>query len=202
MGRTSQRTPAVVIPDQVQAEIDAVVGRHRVPSLTDKGSLPFTEATIMEVQRLTAVVPLAIPHMASETTGKRTSTQWCVFHYILLLKAPPSSHLVLIKLCFFPQISEATPSPKGQSSCPTCGRSTEILRCGKIQTLSIHRASWTMRGSCSGKSASCHLGSVRHPSVISEFHSQCFNRLLRRVLCFLQVAGCVWGSSWPRWRCS
>ncbi|XP_008285532.1 cytochrome P450 2U1 [Stegastes partitus] len=56
------------VQDKVQAEIDEVVGKHRVPSLTDKGSLPFTEATIMEVQRLTVVVPLAIPHMASETT--------------------------------------------------------------------------------------------------------------------------------------
>lgn len=55
--------------DKVQAEIDTVVGTQRVPSLTDKGSLPFTEATIMEVQRMTVVVPLAIPHMASETKG-------------------------------------------------------------------------------------------------------------------------------------
>ncbi|KAM4595017.1 cytochrome P450 2U1 isoform 1-T1 [Fundulus diaphanus] len=61
----------VLYPDtqeQVQAEMDRVVGRRRPPSLTDRGSLPFTEATIMEVQRLTAVVPLSIPHMASETT--------------------------------------------------------------------------------------------------------------------------------------
>lgn len=58
-----------LISDKVQAEIDKVVGTHRIPSLTDKGSLPFTEATIMEVQRLTVVVPLAIPHMASETIG-------------------------------------------------------------------------------------------------------------------------------------
>ncbi|CDR18252.1 unnamed protein product, partial [Oncorhynchus mykiss] len=49
----------VVYPDiqeRVQAEIDAVVGPDRVPSLTDKGSLPFTEAIIMEVQRMTVVV--------------------------------------------------------------------------------------------------------------------------------------------------
>ncbi|XP_036789692.1 cytochrome P450 2U1-like isoform X1 [Oncorhynchus mykiss] len=67
----------VVYPDiqeRVQAEIDAVVGPDRVPSLTDKGSLPFTEATIMEVQRMTVVVPLAIPHMASETTEFRGYT--------------------------------------------------------------------------------------------------------------------------------
>lgn len=62
------------IQDKVQAEIDKVVGTHRVVSLTDKGSLPFTEATIMEVQRLTVVVPLAIPHMASETIEFRGYT--------------------------------------------------------------------------------------------------------------------------------
>ncbi|KAM6941817.1 cytochrome P450 2U1 [Lycodopsis pacificus] len=62
------------IQDQVQAEIDDVVGTQRTLSLTDKGSLPFTEATIMEVQRLTVAVPLAIPHMASETTEFRGYT--------------------------------------------------------------------------------------------------------------------------------
>ncbi|XP_040891246.1 cytochrome P450 2U1 [Toxotes jaculatrix] len=62
------------IQDKVQAEIDEVVGRQRVPSLTDRGSLPFTEATIMEVQRLTVVVPLSIPHMASKTTEFRGYT--------------------------------------------------------------------------------------------------------------------------------
>ncbi|XP_030004967.1 cytochrome P450 2U1 isoform X1 [Sphaeramia orbicularis] len=59
------------IQDKVQAEIDKVVGKHQVPSMTHKGSLPFTEATIMEVQRLTVVVPLAIPHMTSETSKFR-----------------------------------------------------------------------------------------------------------------------------------
>ncbi|XP_076004342.1 cytochrome P450 2U1 isoform X2 [Genypterus blacodes] len=62
------------VQETVQAEIDEVVGRHRVPSLTDKGRLPYTEATIMEVQRMTAVVPLAIPHMVSETTEFRGYT--------------------------------------------------------------------------------------------------------------------------------
>lgn len=60
---------SLLISDKVQAEIDGVVGPLRTPSLSDKGKLPFTEAAIMEVQRLTAVVPLAIPHMTSETIG-------------------------------------------------------------------------------------------------------------------------------------
>lgn len=62
------------IQDKVQKEIDMVIGQQRAPSMTDKGSLPFTEATIMEVQRLTVVVPLAIPHMTSMTSEFRGYT--------------------------------------------------------------------------------------------------------------------------------
>ncbi|KAG8519426.1 Cytochrome P450 2U1, partial [Galemys pyrenaicus] len=55
---------------QVHEEIERVIGPDRAPSLTDKAQMPYTEATVMEVQRLTVVVPLAIPHMASEDTGE------------------------------------------------------------------------------------------------------------------------------------
>ncbi|XP_053418790.1 cytochrome P450 2U1 isoform X3 [Nycticebus coucang] len=53
---------------KVHEEIERVIGPNRAPSLTDKAQMPYTEATIMEVQRLTVVVPLAIPHMTSERT--------------------------------------------------------------------------------------------------------------------------------------
>ncbi|XP_036887801.1 cytochrome P450 2U1 isoform X2 [Sturnira hondurensis] len=56
------------IQDKVHEEIERVIGADRAPSLTDKAQMPYTEATIMEVQRLTMVVPLAIPHMTSEKT--------------------------------------------------------------------------------------------------------------------------------------
>ncbi|XP_078407105.1 cytochrome P450 2U1 isoform X2 [Cetorhinus maximus] len=59
------------VQEKVQREISTVVGESRPPSLKDKLHMPFTEATIMEIQRMTTVVPLAIPHMASETVGKR-----------------------------------------------------------------------------------------------------------------------------------
>ncbi|KAF6129593.1 cytochrome P450 family 2 subfamily U member 1 [Phyllostomus discolor] len=54
--------------DKVHEEIERVIGADRAPSLTDKAQMPYTEATIMEVQRLTMVVPLSIPHMTSEKT--------------------------------------------------------------------------------------------------------------------------------------
>lgn len=56
------------IQEKVYEEIERVVGADRAPSLTDKAQMPYTEATIMEVQRLTVVVPLSIPHMTSEKT--------------------------------------------------------------------------------------------------------------------------------------
>ncbi|KAM6221965.1 cytochrome P450 2U1 [Rhynchocyon petersi] len=56
------------VQEKVHEEINRVIGPDRAPSLTDKVQMPYTEATIMEVQRLTVVVPLAIPHMTSEKT--------------------------------------------------------------------------------------------------------------------------------------
>ncbi|XP_045393396.1 cytochrome P450 2U1 isoform X2 [Lemur catta] len=56
------------VQEKVHEEIARVIGPKRAPSLTDKAQMPYTEATIMEVQRLSAVVPLAIPHRALEET--------------------------------------------------------------------------------------------------------------------------------------
>ncbi|XP_059517955.1 cytochrome P450 2U1 [Myotis daubentonii] len=56
------------VQEKVHEEIERVIGADRVPSFTDKAQMPYTEATIMEVQRLTMVVPLSIPHMTSEET--------------------------------------------------------------------------------------------------------------------------------------
>ncbi|XP_037686352.1 cytochrome P450 2U1 [Choloepus didactylus] len=56
------------VQEKVHEEIERVIGPDRAPSLTDKVKMPYTEATIMEVQRLAVVVPLSIPHMTSEKT--------------------------------------------------------------------------------------------------------------------------------------
>lgn len=59
-----------IFTGKVQEEIELVIGCNRPPTLADKVHMPLTEATIMEVQRMTVVVPLSIPRMASETTGQ------------------------------------------------------------------------------------------------------------------------------------
>uniref|UniRef100_A0A8C4QYI1 Cytochrome P450 n=1 Tax=Eptatretus burgeri TaxID=7764 RepID=A0A8C4QYI1_EPTBU len=47
---------------RVQAEIDREVEQTRLPNVRDRSHLHYTEATLREVMRCSAVVPLALPH--------------------------------------------------------------------------------------------------------------------------------------------
>jgi len=47
-------------------QIDAVVGRERLPSFEDRSRLPFVDAMCKEVLRWRPLLPLAVPHAASE----------------------------------------------------------------------------------------------------------------------------------------
>ncbi len=51
---------------RAQAEIDAVVGRDRLPSFADAPNLPYVCATMKEVLRWRPAVPLGAPHVARE----------------------------------------------------------------------------------------------------------------------------------------
>ncbi|XP_035684254.1 cytochrome P450 2U1-like [Branchiostoma floridae] len=57
---------------KVQAELDSVLGTdHDVPTLAHRSQLPYTEATIMEIQRIRAILPLNLPHAPNEETTFR-----------------------------------------------------------------------------------------------------------------------------------
>ncbi|XP_030577730.1 cytochrome P450 2J2-like [Archocentrus centrarchus] len=56
------------IQERVQAEIDAVVGSSRQPSLTDRENMPYTYAVIHEIQRMANIVPLNVGRMATKDT--------------------------------------------------------------------------------------------------------------------------------------
>ncbi|PKU35690.1 cytochrome p450 2j2-like [Limosa lapponica baueri] len=56
------------IQARVQAEIDAVIGQARQPSLEDRNNLPYTNAVIHEVQRKGNIVPFNVPRLAVKDT--------------------------------------------------------------------------------------------------------------------------------------
>jgi len=55
------------VAKKVRAELDQVVGGHRLPSMADMPNLPYTRATIYEVQRRASVVPMGTVHATDRT---------------------------------------------------------------------------------------------------------------------------------------
>ncbi|KAF7973627.1 hypothetical protein HWV62_14814 [Athelia sp. TMB] len=51
---------------RAQAEIDAAVGRERLPSFADRASLPYIECVMSECLRWTAPVPIGLPHQLTQ----------------------------------------------------------------------------------------------------------------------------------------
>ncbi|XP_071491230.1 cytochrome P450 2J6-like [Diadema antillarum] len=61
----------IVQPDiqsRVQAELDSVVAPSGLPSWRDRKNLPYTEATLMEIQRMANITALTFPHKTTEDT--------------------------------------------------------------------------------------------------------------------------------------
>ncbi len=54
------------IQTRVRQEIHDAIGPHKPPSMKDKPNLPFTEACILETQRMGDIVPLGVPHTTVE----------------------------------------------------------------------------------------------------------------------------------------
>ncbi|KAI0740350.1 cytochrome P450 98A3 [Earliella scabrosa] len=52
------------VQKKAQAELDAVVGRGRLPETGDRGSLPYTDALVKELIRWHIVTPIGVPHRA------------------------------------------------------------------------------------------------------------------------------------------
>jgi cytochrome P450 len=51
---------------RAQAELDAVVGRSRLPTFADYTSLPYIRAMVKEVLRWRMAAPLGVPHRLTE----------------------------------------------------------------------------------------------------------------------------------------
>ena len=56
----------VQLQQDLQNELDRVVGKDRFPSIEDKPNMPLLQATVMEVLRISTVVPFGLPHWTTE----------------------------------------------------------------------------------------------------------------------------------------
>ena len=56
------------IQEKLAAELDSVVGRDRLPELTDREATPYMEATIHEVMRMGSLAPTADFHTTTVDT--------------------------------------------------------------------------------------------------------------------------------------
>lgn len=55
---------------KAQAELDAVIGPHRLPELSDRSSLPYANALVKEIMRWQSVTPLGIlPLILAKNVG-------------------------------------------------------------------------------------------------------------------------------------
>ncbi|XP_072015409.1 cytochrome P450 2J4-like [Amphiura filiformis] len=62
------------VQKRVQEEIDSVVGRDRLPKLSDKPNLPYTEAVIHEIQRFASIVFMSVPRFTTSEVKFRGYT--------------------------------------------------------------------------------------------------------------------------------
>ncbi|XP_042127366.1 cytochrome P450 2J4 isoform X2 [Peromyscus maniculatus bairdii] len=94
------------VQEKVQAEIDRVIGQKRQASLTDRESMPYTNAVLHEVQRMGNIVPLNVPREVAMDTNlhgfhlpKEREFAWennwpglsCSYSLLLSYKSLPSS---------------------------------------------------------------------------------------------------------------
>ncbi|NXR74821.1 CP1A4 protein, partial [Pycnonotus jocosus] len=76
---------AALYPDiqrKIQEELDQTIGRERRPRLSDRGTLPYTEAFILEMFRHSSFLPFTIPHSTTRATalnGYYIPKDTCVF---------------------------------------------------------------------------------------------------------------------------
>ena len=80
------------IQKKIQAEIDVVVGRNRLPQMSDVKNLPYTNAALLEIRRHVTLVPLGDFKASNEETslcGYRISTSATIITNIYAVMQDP-----------------------------------------------------------------------------------------------------------------
>ena len=119
-----------------------MIGTHRTPRVDDRAKMPYTDAVIHEIQRLTDIVPLGIPHNVTRDTHFRGYLLPKVRLYPSVVLSPiPGFSLFLFvyphPYCPTQNSNSLCLSPRVQMCIPCLARSSKIPNTSILQRFSL-----------------------------------------------------------------
>ena len=153
-----------------------MIGTHRTPRVDDRAKMPYTDAVIHEIQRLTDIVPLGVPHNVTRDTHFRGYLLPKVRLYPSVVLSPiPGFSLFLFvyphPYCPTQNSNSLCLSPRVQMCIPCLAQSSKIPNTSATQMLFILNTSWMNRGASRRMMPLCPFPLVRTHCLVPDYCS-------------------------------